>query len=270
MINLKASLSILLLTLLTVGVSTADSNIGPLFGYTGGNNGPEKWGNLNPSYSTCKTGKNQSPVDIVKSQVARSRTFKSLTRIYNPCNATLINNGFNVGIHVESDAGVMVVDGKNYTLEQMHWHSPSEHRLNGVQYPMELHLVHKAGDGSTSVVGILYQYGSPDPFLAKIKDELEELAKETCAENEEAHIGLGTMDLKLLQKQTRKFFRYVGSFTTPPCSEPVVWNVLARVRNVAKDQVEALKAPLSAEYKNNSRPLQPLNGRRVELYAEVD
>lgn len=60
-------------------------------------------------------------------------------------------------------------------------------------------------------------------------DSLTELAKEKCQSDEEAQIAIGTLDLKLLKKQTRKFYRYIGSLTTPPCTEQVVWNVLARV-----------------------------------------
>lgn len=60
-------------------------------------------------------------------------------------------------------------------------------------------------------------------------DKLTELAKENCQSHEEAHIAVGTLDLKLLKKQTRKFYRYIGSLTTPPCTEQVIWNILARV-----------------------------------------
>ncbi|XP_015898654.3 alpha carbonic anhydrase 1, chloroplastic [Ziziphus jujuba] len=266
----RISFSILLLALLVIGASSTSTDANaPEFSYEGGN-GPEKWGTLTSSYTQCSNGKMQSPVNIVNNQVTRGKTFKSLTRIYNPCNSTLINNGFNVGIHFEEYAGVMVVDGKNYTLKQLHYHSPSEHQLQGVQYPVEQHLVHRADDGSSSVVAILYQYDKPDPFLAKFMDKLTELAKENCQSHEQAHIAVGTLDLKLLKKQTRKFYRYIGSLTTPPCTEQVIWNILARVRSISKEQVEALKAPVRSNCKNNARPLQPLNGRQVELYAEID
>lgn len=63
----------------------------------------------------------------------------------------------------------------------------------------------------------------------QIKDKLDALAKEVCAGNEEARIPVGVLDNKLLRKNTRKYYRYVGSFTSPPCTENVIWNILGKV-----------------------------------------
>ncbi|GKV38926.1 hypothetical protein SLEP1_g46779 [Rubroshorea leprosula] len=151
----------------------------------------------------------------------------------------------------------------------MHWHSPSEHQINGVQYAAELHLVHLASDKSISVVAILYQYGDPDPFLTKIMKALEELAKEKFSPEEVSVIKLGSMDLKQLKRKTHRYYRYIGSLTTPPCTENVTWNILGKVRTISKEQLAALQAPLSSEFKHNARPVQPLNGRQIQLYDEL-
>ncbi|KAF8403299.1 hypothetical protein HHK36_011401 [Tetracentron sinense] len=235
------------------------------FSYSGAT-GPEKWGSLNPNFSSCSTGKYQSPVNIVKKEVVLKQNLEPLTRDYHPANATLINNGFNIGIKYEEGVGVLVIDKKNYSLRQMHWHSPSEHRINGVQYSLELHLVHVADDGSISVVSILYKYGNPNPLLSQIKDQLDEMAKEVSAGNKEARIPLGIMKIKQIKRKTKKYYRYMGSLTTPPCTGNVIWTILGKVRSVSKEQVAALKAPLNWPCKNNCRPSQPLNGRQIQLY----
>lgn len=107
------------------------------------------------------------------------------------------------------------------------------------------------------------------PLVSQIQNSLDELAKEVCAGHEEAHIPVGTIDVRHIKRSTRKYFRYIGSLTTPPCTENVIWNVLGKVRTISQEQVAALKFPLNLEYKNNSRPVQQLNGRRVQLYDEL-
>ncbi|EYU38639.1 hypothetical protein MIMGU_mgv1a011347mg [Erythranthe guttata] len=236
------------------------------FTYAGAT-GPDKWGSINPNFSMCANGKSQSPINLLTDKAVLNRNLKPLLRSYDPTNVTLINNKFNVGVRYPANSGSMVVDGKIYTLKQMHWHSPSEHRINGKQYAAELHLVHIADDGSVSVVAILLEYGQPDPLLAKIQKKLNELAYEVKS-HEDTPIPVGPFHPTEVRKRTHKYYRYIGSFTTPPCTQNVVWNILGKVRSISREQVEAIRAPLDTKCKNNARPCQPMNGRHVDLYDE--
>ncbi|GLT94709.1 hypothetical protein SLE2022_124380 [Rubroshorea leprosula] len=265
------SFSSILLTFLLLGTAAASSDDLAVekisFSYSGPT-GPEHWISLDPNNTAC-AGKMQSPVNIMKNQTVNSN-LTALTRTYKPANVSLVNNGFLVGIHYESEAGDVDIDGKTYSLVQMHWHSPSEHQIEGVQYAAELHLVHLASDKSISVVAILYQTGDPDPFLNKIKDGLDEMAKDKCSEDEVSVVKLGELDPKQLKRKSRRYYRYVGSLTSPPCTENVTWNILGKVRTISKEQLAALQAPLSSAFKSNARPVQPLNGRQIQLYDELD
>ncbi|CAD5185481.1 unnamed protein product [Musa acuminata subsp. malaccensis] len=238
------------------------------FGY-GGATGPEKWGSLSSEFKLCSAGKHQSPINIVKDDVVYNPNLKGLDRDYVPTNATFIDNGFNVELRYEGGgAGKMTVDGKNYSLLQMHWHSPSEHTINGERFPVELHLVHKTDCGDITVVSILYRYGHPDAFLiqylnSQMRKEIDELAM-----GARAQVPVGIVRTRWWKRHSRKYYRYVGSLTTPPCTENVIWSILGKVREMSEEQASALKAPLEEEYRSNSRPLQPLNGQTVQLYDE--
>ncbi|WOL04056.1 hypothetical protein Cni_G12777 [Canna indica] len=237
------------------------------FGYSGAT-GPDKWGSLSPEYKLCSNGKQQSPINIVKEAALLNRKLDRLDRDYVDTSATLVDYGFNIVVKYSDDAGHVTVEGKNYSLIQMHWHSPSEHTINGERFAVELHLVHKSDDGSIAVVAILYQLGRPDPFLVQLKDKFDEMAKETCGADQEARVPIGEMELRAVKRHTRKYYRYVGSLTSPPCTENVIWNILGKVRQMSREQLVGMRAPLDEAYRNNSRPIQPLNGRTVQLYDE--
>nr|XP_043621137.1 alpha carbonic anhydrase 1, chloroplastic [Erigeron canadensis] len=260
--------SILLILILTTCANHVNGG-SPQFGYLGPTN-PKKWGSLSPTYSACSKGKFQSPVNIVKSKCVSGRHLKPLDIEYHvSVNATLVDNLFNVAMNYDGNAGAFELNGKNYSLVQMHWHSPSEHHIDGVQYAAELHLVHKAADGGVSVIALLYHYGHPDPLLSKIQNKLVQLKKMVhSSSSQQAQVAIGTITTKQIRKHTRKYYRYVGSFSTPPCTEGVIWNILGKVRSISREQVAELKAPLIWECKSNSRPVQPLNGRKIEMYDD--
>ncbi|KAI7988847.1 hypothetical protein LOK49_LG13G01691 [Camellia lanceoleosa] len=144
----------------------------------------------------------------------------------------LVNHGYNVELEF-GNAGVLILNGKNHTLLQMHWHSPSEYKMNDVTYVLflfdvELYLVHKASDGRFTVIAILYKIGDADPIISKIQSELAKLGKEVFTDEDE--IAVGTYDTWKLRRNTCKYYRYVRSLTTPPCTENVTWRIFGKVR----------------------------------------
>ncbi|KAG2329168.1 hypothetical protein Bca52824_000348 [Brassica carinata] len=251
--------------LCTAAANAQTQGIG--FGYRG-RNGPKQWGRLNPHYTECSVGKLQSPIDIQRTQTFYNSTLEPLHRDYYTTNATLVNHVCNVAMFFAEGAGDVVINNKNYTLLQMHWHTPSEHHLHGVQYAAELHMVHQAKDGSFAVVASLFKIGSEEPFLSQMKDKLVKLKEERLKGNQTAQVEVGKINTRHIERKTRKYFRYFGSLTTPPCSENVSWTILGKVRSMSKEQVELLRSPLDISYKKNARPCQPLNGRRVEMFHE--
>lgn len=128
----RGSLAFVLFSLaisVTLDVTTPD------FSYSG-STGPGSWGGL------CSTRKDQSPIDIVKKQSVQNKKLGPLSQNYRAGNAILVNNGHSITVLPEGggggDMGTLVIDGKTYNLKQFHWHTPSEHHLDGIQSVLSL------------------------------------------------------------------------------------------------------------------------------------
>jgi len=235
------------------------------FQYKEGPKGPEHWGELKEEWKACGNGTQQSPIDVVKRNAKVSPDMGGLRRFYRPANASLLNRGHDIMLKWPKGAGSIEIDGKRFTLNQCHWHTPAEHTVDGKRHPLEVHLVHQAEDDEITVVGIHYKFGRPDTFLAELMDEI--MAITDMEPPEEA---LGVVNPKHIKFGSRKYYQYTGSLTTPPCTEGVIWNVLHKVRTVSRNQLKALQAALHDVYGENARPIQSTNGRVVDMYTPRD
>jgi carbonic anhydrase len=138
---------------------------------------------------------------------------------------------------------------------QLHFHRPSEERIDGKQFDMSVHLVHKDDQGRLAVVALLLDKGSPhmvQPALQRVWGSLP-------LEKQEENIARTPLDLNELLPSDKRYFTYMGSLTTPPCSEGVQWVVLRQPVVVSPEQIE-LFARL---YPMNARPVQQAAGRRI-------
>ncbi|KAM0861277.1 hypothetical protein ACQ4PT_046010 [Festuca glaucescens] len=259
-----ASVVALLLFTSFLTALACDTN-GVEFGYFG-SLGPKHWGRLNPNFTRCAKGMTQSPIDIKTDEVVYNPSLGRLHRDYAAANATLVDNIFNIALRYEDAPGTVDIDGVKYTLKNIHWHSPSEHTINGQRFAVEQHMVHISDAGNVTVVSILYRLGRPEPFLMQIQDKLSELYVEACRAEKGAPIPAGVVSMWSLRRYTHAYYRYVGSLTTPPCTENIIWNILGQVREMTMEQAAALIAPLEKGYRRNNRPTQQLNGRTVQVY----
>lgn len=215
------------------------------WGYTGPT-GPAYWGTLSPAYALAKTGRRQSPVDL---HSATSKKLPSLNLQYRPSKIHLIYNGHTIQEN-EDPGSCELLNGVRYELQQFHFHSPSEHTVDGRHFPMEMHLVHQSQDGRVAVVGVLIEIGAHnhafDDLWSMLPDDRQP------GRDSEKSIDVG----RLLPRELA-YYSYEGSFTTPPCTEDVQWAVLKQPIVLSAAQVEAFRAVIQG----NNRPVQPLHGR---------
>ncbi|XP_010272832.1 PREDICTED: alpha carbonic anhydrase 7-like [Nelumbo nucifera] len=232
------------------------------FNYVEGSGvGPEHWGEIHEEWAACGNGEMQSPIDLSEKKVEVLHHLGKLKRRYRPSRAVLVNRGHDIMIKWVERAGSIYINGTRYFLRHCHWHSPSEHTINGVRYALEGHMVHESSDKKVAVVGILYKFGRPDRFLSMMENYVFKTADKEGAEEE-----LGIVNPKRIKLGGTEYYRYMGSLTTPPCTEGVVWTILKKVKTVSKEQVELLRMAVHDDSEMNARPTQPTNYRSVHYY----
>ncbi|KAI5660648.1 hypothetical protein M9H77_19971 [Catharanthus roseus] len=225
--------------------------------------GPAHWGEITPEWRICSTGKSQSPINILDGRVIISPELGRLRKEHKASvNATLINNGHAMMLQWVNGGGNLFINQTSYQLKQCHWHSPSEHTINGRRFDLEIHLVHQTPDGKTAVIGLMYEIGLPDPFLSKLEKDIEALAHTKGIKKD-----VGIIDPNLINLgKNPQYYRYIGSLTTPPCNENVIWTIIKKVNTVSIKQVQLLKEAIQDEAKKNARPIQPTNNRLIKLF----
>lgn len=217
-----------------------------------GASGPSHWGDLSPEYTTCKQGKNQSPINISRAVDARLPAIDFEYAMLVPEN--IVNTGHTIQVNIRS-GGSIELDDKDFTLKQFHFHTPSENKIDGVSYPLEIHFIHTSEDNELAIVSILYQPGPMDNLaLIPLINNLPM--------NKGDSNRLSAKDTQLFErdKDVKNYFRYTGSLTTPPCTEGVRWIVMQSRPGLSQRQLHAFQRALKQP---NNRPIQPLNGRIV-------
>ncbi|TNN38691.1 Carbonic anhydrase [Liparis tanakae] len=251
------------------------------WGY-GPTNGPDKWGEDCP----IANGPRQSPINIVPNEAKFDPTLKPLKLRYDASNAKgILNNGHSFQVDYEDDTDSSTLTGGpvsgTHRLKQFHFHwgasddRGSEHTVNGVTFPCELHLVHwntrypSFGEAASkpdglAVVGVFLKIGAANPRLQKVLDALDAIktkGKQTTFSN---------FDSKTLLPGSLDYWTYDGSLTTPPLYESVTWIVLKEPISVSPAQMAKFRGLLftgdgeaACCMVDNYRPCQALKGRQV-------
>lgn len=233
------------------------------WGYSGPR-APQFWADLDPEWALCGDGVEQSPIDI---QVLDTEpvTLDDLEILYRESPVVWLNNGHTVEFEYEHGSTIML-DGEEFELLQFHFHGPSEHTLQGgARFPLEGHFVHRSASGELAVIGVMIREGARNtalPFPRRLRQYVP------TAEGVVVHFEDRTLDASGLLPDDLSSYRYVGSLTTPPCSEGVNWIFMATPVEWSRGQMRVIQERLEqladASNTGNNRPTQPLNGRTVE------
>jgi len=220
----------------------------PVWSYAG-ETGPERWADLAPEFAACR-GERQSPVDL---RDARYVTYSPLQFRYRSSTLSLVNDGRSLRARYRPGS-YLSVGGRDYQLEEFHFHVPGEHRINGARADMELQLLHRDRQGQLAVVAVPMMAGRRmNTTLTRIWDHIP-ASGGTSYYNRQS--GINPL---FLLPPNRSYFSYPGSLTEPPCTEGVEWFVLTEPVEVDESYLHRLRQVIG----HNARPVQPLNGRPV-------
>lgn len=239
------------------------------WGYEG-ERGPNHWGRLGPEFALCDKGMAQSPIDLFRTHkialddirfsykdapfhvINNGHTLEELEPLSETVKSRYPKHGQTV-LHFEKDSTI-VFDDDLYLLEQFHFHAPSEHTVDQKHYPMELHLVHHNERHEAAVVAVFMQAGKHNPVFETFLDHAPKRVGDFI--EDQKHV---INPVNLLPKN-HTYYRYFGSYTTPPCHEGVIWAVMHDAIEVSAEQIQRFRTLLGHD---NARPTQPLHKRFV-------
>ncbi len=216
-----------------------------------GDTGPQAWGRMKPEFNLCAIGKRQSPIHIDERDTLQGPA-EPLLFNYQPSDGSVVNNGHTIQVDVQGD-NTLTVRGSVYKLLQFHFHTPSEERVNSRGYAMVAHLVHRNAEGQLAVVALLMDPGTANGLINKVWTYMP------LDSGDRVRMPQNLLDLNELLPKDQRYYQFMGSLTTPPCTEGVLWMVIKQPISVGRDQIRLF----SQLFPNNARPVQALNGRPV-------
>ncbi|KRL37994.1 carbonic anhydrase family protein [Liquorilactobacillus uvarum] len=199
----------------------------------------------------------QSPIAIETERTERKVVEKEpLTFMTDYVFESVLNKGNNLQFN---GRGKMQLNGRNFKFQQLHFHIPAEHILNGKTFPMEWHFVHQNAIGQTVVVAFFVEIGNDNSLLRPFYEEKK--TKENQQQKFEYRLPMSD----LLKGKTQNAYNYLGSLTTPPLSRGVEWWVFQQPLFISESQFSALKNNFSG----NAREKQKIAGRKVVFYKDA-
>lgn len=242
----------LCLCLAAASIAAAQTSAGSAPWSYEGRNGPLNWGKLDPAYKACSQGHEQSPVDIHGAHL--NQALKPIEFHYLAGPVTIENTGNLIVVHVDPGS-YMVANGERYDLKRLEFHRPSEDAVKGKLTDMDVEMVHSGPDGKMAIVAVrlTQDMDQPNATLAMLWSHLP-------SEPHTSQKITTFVNARGFIPADPGYWTYMGSLTTPPCTEGVRWFVFQQDVAVSRDQVRALQRL----FRIASRPLQDLHGRKIE------
>jgi carbonic anhydrase len=223
--------------------------------------GPNTWA---ANYPMCGAGTQQSPIDITTFEVYEDPTLTPLVFNWNQGLGKVFFNGETCQTNIENQA-MSITEGPlgndTYYMVQFHTHEVSEHHIDGVAYPLELHFVHKNSRGAIAVVGFFFRVSPTNSTF------IGEFINFCTSSGVSDNLDFSTL-LNFPTVGHIPYYTYPGSLTTPPCTEGVTWILIPQIFTVSRAQLNQFMSMLPHHNANN-RPIQNLNARVIRYFSGI-
>jgi carbonic anhydrase len=246
-----SALATLALVVTAMAATQTDAQTGAPWSYQG-KTGPLLWGKLDPAYQACSKGHEQSPIDIRGAHL--NKALGPIQFRYISGSVTLTHDGHTIVGHV-NPGSYIVAGGVRYELIEFSFHRPGEEAVKGKLADMDVQLLHRSKDGKLAMVAVrlIEDPSNPNATLATLWAHLPKTAGASEKVTEMVNLG-GFLPAD------RGYWTYMGSLTTPPCTEGVRWFVFEQELGLSREQLRAF----TALFRMNSRGVQDPRGRRIE------
>ena len=219
--------------------------------------GPACWNSVCNHGQTCG-GTSQSPINVTG--WVEKTNLPSLSTNPGQTSMNIVNNGHTLQFNMQPGSFATYGTTTNglfddFTLGQFHFHTNSEHQVNGSYAPMEVHFVHRSiWDDRYMVISVMIEEGDANPLLERFVDKLP--VSEMAGPYVNKDSVFSAYDLL---PANRSYYTYAGSLTTPPCSETVNWIIMENKIQASQAQLDKFKSILG----ENFRPVQELGSREI-------
>jgi carbonic anhydrase len=208
-------------------------------------------------------GIRQSPVNIITSSIETGNIKPAGLRFTGSIDA-IENLGHTIQIDFAEGSTTRAAE-KSYALKQLHFHTPSEHLIDGMTFPMEMHIVSRlkdsisAGESEYTVLGILFKMGRENKFLKEFINAIPQKAGKNGLDS--SKVKLGDLFTDFSNSGKFKYYKYHGSLTTPPFTESVNWVIAKQIFEASEQQI----ATIEKLEGNNARHVCALNNRKIKI-----
>ncbi|KAF2654571.1 carbonic anhydrase [Lophiostoma macrostomum CBS 122681] len=233
------------------------------FGYTGLKS-PLNWASLDEGNLACKSGRNQSPINIDDTIALATEA----PTVDIPEQAVEFENlGTTIEVIVN---GTTSFAGTDFRLKQFHVHTPSEHRLGDEYFPLELHFVHEGVTNASNlaVISALFQLSTQgsDPLLSGLAPSLSAIATPGTKTEIES------LDFSSLVEhvQSTPLHQYTGSLTTPPCAEGLTFLITAQPLPIDVDTFNQIKSIVKFNSRYTQNALGEANMIEVAMVSGTE